>query len=166
MNVNSNPNANYFFTLTLGLALRLALNRIHERALDLVEDDDAEEEQDAHEGEGVGEGCPGEVALTEGGVFEGLDNGGHGVGKDEGAEGAFGNHAEGIDDGGAVHPELDDEGEEDAEVTVFGGHGGYQDAKAQAESGKHDNKDGEQQDGPVGTDVAAREEEPEVEGDE
>ena len=118
--------------LSLGLRLGLSfpLHRIHERALDFVEDDDAEEEKDAHEGEGVGEGCPGEVALTEGGVFEGLDDGGHGVGKDEGAEGAFGNHAEGIDDGGAVHPELNHEGEKDAEITILGGHGGYQDAKA------------------------------------
>lgn len=127
------------FPIVAERSLTFTLNRIHKWALDFVEDDDAEEEEDAHEGEGVGEGGPGEVALAEGGKLEGLDDGGHGVGKDEGAEAAFGNHAEGIDDGGAVHPELDDEGEEDAEVTVLGGHGGYQDAKAQAKSGKHNN---------------------------
>ena len=91
--------------------------------MDFVEDDDAEEEEEAHEGEGVGEGGPGEVALAEGGELEGLDDGGHGVGHDEGAEGALRDHTQGIDDGGAVHPELDDEGEQDAEVAVFGGHG-------------------------------------------
>lgn len=160
------------------MTLALALHRIHERALDLVEDDDAKEEKDAHEGEGVGEGCPGEEALAEGAEFEGLDDGGHGVGKDEGAEGAFGNHAEGVDDGGAVHPELNDEGEKDAEVTVFGGHGGYQDAKAQAEACKHDNEDGEQNhndndnvdderesgENHPEMDVSSGEEEPEVDG--
>ena len=108
------------------------LYRIHERALDLVEDDNAEDQQDGHEGEAVANGCPGEVTLAEGNVFEGFDDGSHRVGHDEHAQVTVRHHAERIDNRSAIHPELDDKGEENAQVPVFGGHRRYQDAEAQA----------------------------------
>lgn len=40
------------------------LHRIHKRALDFVEDDDAEEEEDGHEGEGVAKCVKGQVPDT------------------------------------------------------------------------------------------------------
>lgn len=82
--------------------------------------------------------------MAEGGVLEGFDDGGHGIEHDDGAKGFVGDHADGVDDRGAVHPKGDDEGEQDGEVAVFGGHGGNQDAEAQAEAGYHDDEDGEQ----------------------
>ena len=122
----------FSFTLTLKFPLTFPLtsHRIHEGALDFVEDDDAEEQQDAHKYEGVAEGEPGEVTLAEGDVFEGLDDRGHRVEHDDGAQCRVCDHAHGVDNGGGVHPELDDEGEEDSEVTVLSGHRGDKDAKA------------------------------------
>lgn len=70
----------------------ISLNCIHEGALDFVEDHHTEYEEDSHEGEAVAEGEPGEVALTEGCIFEGLNDGGHWVGHDECSKGAFGDH--------------------------------------------------------------------------
>lgn len=55
------------------------LNSVHEGALYLVEDYDAPEHEDAHEGEAIAKGSPGEIPLTKGGIFEGLDDRGHGV---------------------------------------------------------------------------------------
>lgn len=79
--------------------------------MDLVEDDDAEEEEDGHEGEGIAKGEPGEIAFAKGDVFEGLDDGGHRVEHDDGAQCRVCDHAHGVDNGGGVHPELDDEAE-------------------------------------------------------
>jgi len=48
-------------------------------------------------------------------------------------------HTQRIDDRGGVHPELDNEGEEDGEVAILGGHGRYKDTKAETETSEHDN---------------------------
>ena len=113
------------------MTLTLTLHRIHEGALDLVEDDDAEEEEDGHEGEGIAKGEPGEIAFTKGSVFEGLDDGGHRVQHDQCATFLVGHHAQWINDRRGIHPQLDDEAKEDGEVTVFGGHRGDEDAEAE-----------------------------------
>ena len=55
------------------------LNRIHEGALDFIEDNNAEEKENHHEGETIAKGGPGEIALAQGSVLEGLDDGGHRV---------------------------------------------------------------------------------------
>ena len=89
------------------------LNSVHERALHLVEDNDAPEHEDAHEGEAIAEGAPREIALTKGGIFEGLDDRGHGVQHDDGVQGLVSDHTDRIDNRGSIHPELDDEREED-----------------------------------------------------
>ncbi len=101
----------------------MILNGIHEGALYFVEDHHTEYEEDGHEGEAVAEGEPGEVALAEGRIFEGLDDRGHWVGHYDGTESIIRNHRDGIDYGGGVHPELNDEREQDGEIAVFGGHG-------------------------------------------
>ena len=124
---------------------------VHEGLLDLVEDDDAEGEEDEHEDEAVGEPAPtDEVAGTEEAVLEGLDDAGDGIERHDGVEVDAGHDlvlhlAEGIDDRGGVHPELHDEGEEDLEVAVLGGHGADEDAEAQRQAGHHQHQHGEQQ---------------------
>ena len=80
------------------------LNRIHEGTLDLIEDNNAEEKEDHHKGETIAKGGPGEIALAQGSVLEGLDDGGHRVEHNQRAESAFWYHTDRIDDGGGVHP--------------------------------------------------------------
>ncbi len=113
------------------------LDGVHESALYLVENDHTEQEQQDHEEEAVAEGEPGEVALAQGGVAEGLDDGGHRIGEDERAKRALRHHAEGIDNRRGVHPELHNEGEEDGQVAIFGGQRGDQDAESQAQPRDH-----------------------------
>ena len=113
------------------------LDGVHEGALYFIENDHADQEQQDHEEEAVAEGEPGEVALAQGGVAEGLDDGGHRIGEDERAKRALRHHAEGIDDRRGVHPELHDEGEEDGQVAIFGGQRGDQDAESQAQPRDH-----------------------------
>ena len=144
----------------------ISLNCIHEGALYFVEDDHTEYEEDGHEGETVAEGEPGEVALTEGRIFEGLNDGGHWVGHYDGTESIIGNHRDGIDDGGGVHPELHDEREQDGEVAVFGSHGRHQDAKAEAEACQHNYENGdESESGNVNANISSAEEEIQIEDD-
>lgn len=120
---------------------------IHESLLDLVEDEDAEKHKKRHEGEAVAEGAPREVALTKCDELKGLNNGGEWVGKDEGVETGIGDHAEGIDNRGGVHPELDNESEEYGEVTIFSGHRGDENAEAKTETSEHDDHHGDDKDG-------------------
>ena len=103
------------------------LDRIHKILLHLVEDQDAEDENQAHEDETVGEPAPAdELAGAEEAVFEGFQHGGDGVEAHQGVDiDAFPHQslglAEGIDDRGGVHPELHQEREEDLQVAILGG---------------------------------------------
>ena len=78
---------------------------IHETALHLVEDDYTKQQQDTHEDKTIPQSPPGEIALAEGGILEGFDDGGHGVEHDKGAQCLIGDHADGVDDRGGVHPQ-------------------------------------------------------------
>lgn len=99
------------------------LNRVHEALLRAVEEDDGEEHDD-DEGDGAISEVHGiEGAGTNEGVFEDLENWGERVEIDEYAV-CFWGEAEGIDDRGRVHQELDSEADEHVEVTVFGREGG------------------------------------------
>ncbi len=51
----------------------LLLHRIHKGFLDFVEDEDADEHEDCHEGKTVVQGSPREVALAKGDKLESLD---------------------------------------------------------------------------------------------
>ena len=122
------------------------LNCIHETLLDLVEDDDAEAEEDNHEDCAVGEPAPAdELASTEERELDGLDDRRHGVERHDGikveARNSLADHGrERIDDRGRVHPELHDEGEKDLEVAVLGGHRADQDAEAEGQAGDEDDE--------------------------
>lgn len=145
-NIQTNRRSSTLESLSTGLLMLICLScefilcflhRIHEALLDLVEDDDAEGEEEGHEGEAVGEPAPAdELAGGEEAVFEGLDDRGDGVKVHEEVDVEAGDdlalhEAERVDDRGGVHPELYDEGEEDLEVAVFGGHAGDEDAEAE-----------------------------------
>ena len=54
-----------------------------------------------------------------------------------------------VHDRGRVHPELDQEGEEDLEVAVFGREGGDDGAEAEGETRNHQEEDREQEGVPV-----------------
>lgn len=95
----------------------------------LVEDHDAEGEDDPHEDETVQEPAPAhEFAGTQEGILEGFQDGGDGiqthdlVDREAQELHAFG-LAERVHDRSGVHPELHQESEEDLEVTVLGRKG-------------------------------------------
>ena len=111
----------YIFYLN-SIHIQSRLNGVHKTALYLVEDNYAKYQQYAHEGETIAQSGPGEEALPQSGVLEGLDDGGHGVQQHDGAEGLVCDHADRVYDRSCVHPELHDEGEEDGKVAVFCGH--------------------------------------------
>ncbi len=133
------------------------LDGVHEGALYFIENDHADQEQQGHEEEAVAEGGPGEVALAQGGVAEGLDDGGHRIGEDERAKRALRHHAEGIDDRRGVHPELHDEGEEDGQVAIFGGQRGDQNAESQAQPRDHQDEQRRERERPGDGDLRSAE---------
>ena len=141
------------------------LNGIHETLLDLVEDHDAEGEDEGHDDEAVDDPAPAdEIAAAEEAVFEGFDDGGDGVeaheGVDRDAEEAHAaGLAERIDNRGGIHPELDQKTEEYLQVAVFGRHRGDDGAEAEGQACQHDDQQGEQQGVQVEVCVAVRVEE-------
>lgn len=96
---------------------------IHEVALGTAEDDDAEEEGDEREEGAVEEAAPREGAAGEAGVFEGLEDGGQGVEGDD-ITILLWCSAQGVDDRGGIHEELDAKLDEKLEIAVLGGEGG------------------------------------------
>lgn len=120
------------------------LDRVDEGFFDTVKDQNADQEDNQHEAGAVGEAAPGGIAGTQEAGTEGLDDGGDGVDIGNPAP-LFGDAGDGVDDGGAVHPEADAEGDQVLEVTVFGGHGGDDDAEAKAEAGHEEDQEGKGQ---------------------
>ena len=102
------------------------LHRIHKTLLHLVEYHDAEGHYDDHKHEAVQQPAPAhELAGTEETVLEGFQNGRHGVQAHQFVHGnAEELHTLGlgerVHDRSRVHPELDQEGEEDLEVAILG----------------------------------------------
>ena len=148
--------------ITINTRFLNSLHRIHETLLDLVEDHDAKAQQQAHEHETVDQPPPtDELAGPQEAVFEGLDDGGDGIEAHKRMDGdAEEAHAVGltqrINDRRSVHPELDQEGEEDLEVAVFGGHRGDDGAEAQGQARRHGDQHREQQGVPGEMRVAGR----------
>jgi len=141
------------------------LNSVHEGGFDAVEDDGADDDDDNHEDERIEQVHGVEGTSAQEGVAEGFDDGGHGVGLDNGLE-AGGDGGDRVDDGGGVHEELDAELHQEAQVAVFGGEGGNDDAKSEAEAGHHEDEHGGDQDPPVGAQVCTGEGEETHEGQE
>lgn len=73
----------------------------------------------------------------------------HGVGLNQGLE-AGSKGGDRVDDRGGVHKELDAELHQEAQVAVFGGEGGDDDAKSEVEVGHHEDEHRGDQDPPVG----------------
>lgn len=127
------------------------LNRIQEVFLDFVEDDDAEGHDGEHETEAVGKPSPAdELSGAEEAVFEGFQNGGDGVEAHQGMERNAGDVlalrlAERVNDRGGVHPELHNEGEENLQIAVLGGHRRDDGAKTEGQARQHYDQQRQQQ---------------------
>jgi len=90
-----------------------------------------------------------EIAATDEGVSEGLDDRRDRVGHDEGAIGVGqGRHR--IDHRGRVHQQLHAELHQETQVAVLGGQRGDDHAQAEAQHTHHQQQDRQQQDSPVG----------------
>lgn len=97
------------------------LHRIHEGALDFVEYDNSEREDEGGEAGCVAEGCPAEFAYAEHAELEGFHDAGERVCLHEHFEARVLDGAERVDYRCCVHPELHNEGEQECEVAVLGG---------------------------------------------
>ena len=93
------------------------------------------------------------------GIAEGLDDGGHRVGLDHPLKTGW-NGGGRVDDRRGVHQQLHAELHQKAQVAVFGGQRGDDDAEAQAESRHHQHQDRrERNPQPVGLDGGAAQDE-------
>ena len=69
-----------------------------------------------------------------------------------------GDSRERVDDGSGVHPQADEETEQQLQVAILGGHTGEQDTEAQSQSRQHHYEQRQQQCIPVGMDGCVGEE--------
>lgn len=84
--------------------LRPFLHRVYKSLFNSIEDDDAKHEHNQHKSKAIGQARPGSVAGTEEALAEGFDDGGDGVEVRNPAP-LFGDAGDGVDDGGAIHPQ-------------------------------------------------------------
>jgi hypothetical protein len=101
----------------------LTLYRIDEGFLRLVKNDDAEHERDEREGYRIAERTEGEFALPKEAEAEGFNNARHGVELNEPFVFRWGG-TQWVNNSCGVHHELDSEGDQKGEVSVFGGECG------------------------------------------
>ena len=95
--------------------------RIDERFLLAVEHEDADNQQNQCAESTVTQCLPTELTGTESSVFEGLDDGCHGVEKHDLVQRRISDITERIDNRCGVHPERNKDAEEIRQITVFGG---------------------------------------------
>ena len=127
----------------------MTLNRIDEGFLRLVKNDDAEHERYEREGYRIAERTEGEFALPKEAKAEGFNNARHGVELNEPFVFRWGG-AQGVNDGGGVHHELDSEGDQKGEVSVFGSECGNDQPYAQAQKRHLEYQNREEQDVGIG----------------
>lgn len=133
------------------------LHRVHKRLLDAVEDDDAAEQKDNHEGETVGQPAPADERTgIEEAELEGLDDRSHRVQahQESQVKASYGlalNLAQWVNYRSRVHPKLNDEREQNLKVTVFCRHRGDDDSEAERQTGNHHDEQRKQKDVPVGS---------------
>lgn len=120
----------------------------------MVEEDDADEQNDEGGPGAVGQVQRIEAAGAEVGVAKGLDQAGHGVGLDDPSV-LFRDHGERIDDGGGIHGQLHAEGDEHLQIAVADGESGYDDAGAQPQRGHDEHQHGGEEHAGVGMDWRA-----------
>lgn len=108
-----------------------------------MEDQQAEEERDHGESDGIEQGGGRPMAGAEIDGAETFNDGGHRVSLHPGAI-FFGDAGEAIDDGGAIHEQLDAKADEELKVAILGSEGGDDDATAEAEQSHDDEQHGRQ----------------------
>ena len=96
-----------------------------------VEDHDADAEQDNHEREGIAQHPPFVAAYTEHAVLEELDDTREGIQLHDEHQFRIGDGRERVDNWRSVHPEADEEREQELQVAVLGGHTGEEDTEAE-----------------------------------
>src|SRR5439155_23794094 len=111
------PLSTFFFPLST-LHFRLALHRVHEGTLDVVEKNNADKQNRESKAGAVAEVDPVERAAAEKGVAEGLDDRRHWVCQDEPTETAAANHREWIDHRRRKHHQLHSKDDELLEIAV------------------------------------------------
>lgn len=125
------------------------LYRIHEALLHFVEDDYAQDQQNDHEDKTVDEPAPAdEITSPQETILEGFDDRGDGVQTHELMDrNPHPDHvlclAKRIHDRRSIHPQGDDEREQDLQVAVLGRHRRDDETKTQGEAGHHRNQDRE-----------------------
>ena len=95
------------------------LHRIHKRALDFVEHDNAEREDNYGEASGVAECGPAEFSDAEHPEFECLNNACERICLHERFKARVFDGAEWVNYGGGVHPKLYDKAEQKGEVAIL-----------------------------------------------
>ncbi len=110
------------------------LYRIHKGLLNAVEEQYADEENDDHGYEAVTQHGPTEASPADEGMPESFYDGRDGVYVGNPAP-ILGNGWDGVNDWRGVHPQLDAKGDQEAQVAIFCGQGGDDDAKAESQAG-------------------------------
>jgi len=141
------------------------LHRVHKGALDFFEHDDPEEQQHGGDGGGNSQAVPRDRAAQVDRA-EGFDDWRHRV-EVQPERVFFRNHARGVDHRRGIHGELDPEGDEEGEITVFRGERGNDDAGSEAKECHDPEKDGCEQENhrPIGIHRRAFPREPSEEGE-
>jgi len=137
--------------------LYATLYRINKGAFAVLEEEEAEEGEEGGGEDAVSQSEPAELPDSEGAELEGLNYGGEGVQGHYRVELRVRDCAHRVNDGGSVHPEAYEDGEEVRKVTVFGGHRGDDKAEAEGRGREERHEDGEEQEIPVRVDFSADE---------
>ena len=116
-------------------AVRCVLHRIHERALYLVEHDDAQGQDEYGEAGGVAESGPAEFAHAEHAELERFHDAGERICLHEHLEARILDGAERVNHRGRVHPELHDKAQQECKVAVLGSEAAEQHAESEGECG-------------------------------
>ena len=128
------------------LNLACHLHRIHEGALDFVEDDYAECKDEGGEAGGVAEGDPAEFAHAKHSELECFHDAGERICLHQHFEARIFDGAERVNHRRCVHPKLYYKREQESQVAVFGGEAAEQHAESEGEScDEHDKYGREQQ---------------------
>ena len=150
-----------------GHGISSSLYRVNKPALRVVEDDDAEGEENGAECCTIPQRRPGEGADAEDAVLEGLDDRRDGIRQHDHPDLVAGDRAERVDDRRGVHPKLDEEGEQICQITVLGRERTEHEPESEPEPGQQKDQNGRQQDDGVRADRCVRNEQVvEIDGEE
>ena len=129
------------------------LHSVHEGALHLIEDHDAETEEHDHKGKGIAEHPPFVATHAEHTILEELDDSREGIQLHDEHQFRIGDGRERVDDRRGIHPQADEEGEQQLQVAVLGRHTGEEDTESECQAGEHHYQHGNQQRIPIGVNL-------------